>query len=186
MSYNSTVDLNSLDLYNNLKYDQNPLYEKSLRNIKYLPYDDSGNITNKLVDDFNAMIVRKDTGYYEKSRSKKNYIMENSNILQSYRNELFDYINMYYSWINKLDDLEKSGIKSPKYDEYRYIIINYSIPEIIRLNKIIHNKLSIPDDVKYEFYEKPKYRNYLYLCLFLILIIIAILITNSKNYYSKN
>ena len=180
MSYNATVDVSSIYLNNNFKYDQNPLYEKSLRNIKYLPYDSKNKITNDLVDFFNAMIVRRDTEYYEKSRSKSNYRMENSDILNSVRNELKDYLKLYNDWSNKLEEIIRED-KDPKYEEYKYMVNQYTIPEIIRLNKLIYLYISIPN-------KEPKINmmkeGLKYILIIGILIFIIILLINSKDYYN--
>ena len=182
MSYNATVDINSLDLFNNLKYDQNPLYEYKLRNIKYLPYDPNNRIDNKLVDNFNAMIVRKDTNYYGMSRSKKNYPMNHSDVLQSYRNELSDYIKLYNDWIIKLNLFKDSEINSDKYlSDYKYYLINFTIPEIIRLNNIIALQISIPNDI---LPENKLYKQYINLYILgIIIVFIVLLIIVKTNYY---
>ena len=191
MSYNSTVDIDSLNIFNTQKYDQNPLYEKELRNIKYLPKisevnslqlvsNDMSSIFDILVDTYNAMVVRKDTNYYGMSRSKLNYPMNHSDVLKSYRNELSDYINLYRNWNNALNKISNKTEWSPLLYNYQYIVYNFTIPEIIRLNRIINLQISIPDDV-------PKYNTNYYTSLFIvligILICIIILILNGKNYY---
>jgi len=182
MSYNATVDINSLDLFNNLKYDQNPMYEFKLRNIKYLPYDPDNRIDNKLVDNFNAMIVRKDTNYYGMSRSKKNYPMDHSDVLQSYRNELSDYIKLYNDWIIKLNLFKDSEINFDKYlSDYKYYLINFTIPEIIRLNNIIALQISIPNDIPPE---NKLYKQYINLYILgIIIVFIVLLIIVKTNYY---
>ena len=208
MTYNATVDINSLDLFNNLKYDQNPLYEKELRNIKYLPYDDTSHIADILVDTFNAMIVRKDTNYYGMSRSKKNNIMNHSNVLQSYQNELYDYLNLYNSWNKVLNNIPKSEWNNLLYN-YEYLVYNFTIPEIIRLNKIINLQISIPgfagslslfarlEETKESLLarveetkdpddspkQNTKYQTYLMIIFIGLIISIIILILNGKNYY---
>ena len=164
----------------NTKYDENPLYEKNLRNIKYLPYDDTNNINDKLVDFFNTMIVRRDTNYYEMSRSRSNYPMENTDILNSVRNELNDYIRLYNDWTTALDKIMYNN-KDLKYEEYRYMVNHYIIPEIIRLNKLIYLYNSISNDVK----PKNNKNNINKIILLIGLIIfIIILVINRKNYYS--
>jgi hypothetical protein len=178
MSYNATVDINTIDLFNNLKYDQNPVYEYKLRNIKYLPYDPNNRIDNKLIDDFNAMIVRKDTNYYGMSRSKKNYPMNHSDVLQSYQNELADYIKLYNEWILKLDSIKETEYDKYLFD-YRYYVVNFTIPEIIRLNNIIALQISIPNDIpqKNKFYDQYLYIYFMGL-IFVFVVIIIIIKTN--------
>jgi hypothetical protein len=180
MSYNSTIDINSLDLYNNFKYDKNPLYEYTLRNIKYLPYDTLNRIDDSLVDNFNAMIVRKDTNYYGMSRSKLNYPMEHSNVLQTYRNELQDYLNLYSKWIDVLDTIPSNQYDS-LIENYKYMLFNFTIPEIIRLNNIINLQISITDDlpkinIKYNL-------NLFTLFIGIIIIFIILFIITKNNYY---
>ena len=184
MSYNATVDINSLDLYNNLKYDQNIVYEYKLRNIKYLPYDPNSRINNKLVDDFNAMIVRKDTNYYGMSRSKRNYPMNHSDVLQSYRNELADYIKLYNDWIISLNSFKKSEINADKYlSDYEYYLFHFTIPEIIRLNNIIALQISIPDDISKD---NKSYTQYIYIYILGIAFIsVIMIIVMNTNYYNK-
>jgi len=181
MSYNATVDITSIDIANNFKYDQNPLYEKSLRNIKYLPYDSSGIITDDLIDFFNTMIVRRDTEYYEKSRSKSNFPMENSDILNSVRNELNDYLQLYNKFTNSLNNIDKSNwSQSNKYEEYKYMINKYTIPEIIRLNKLIYLYISVPNNVPSPTkYNMNRYLLFIGLIIFLT-IIILICINHNK------
>jgi len=176
MSYNALVDVTSIDIMNNFKYDQNPLYEKSLRNIKYLPYDTNGLILNDIIDLFNAMIVRRDTEYYEKSRSKSNYPMENSDILNSLRNELNDYLKLYNSFTNSLNKIDPNVWKqSPKYEEYKYMVNHYTIPEIVRLNKLIYLYISIPNNIPKNNTKKTIY-NYTIIIGIIIFIIIMMLI----------
>ena len=182
MSYNATVDINSLDLFNNLKYDQNPIYEYKLRNIKYLPYDPTKRINDKLIDDFNVMIVRKDTNYYGISRSKKNYPMNHYDVLQSYRNELADYIKLYNDWTIKLNTFKETEINNDKYlSDYRFYLIHFVIPEIIRLNNIIALQISIPNDISKQ---NKIYDQYLLIYFIGIVILFIILIIVIKtNYY---
>jgi len=196
MSYNATIDVSSLDIMNDFKYDQNPLYEKSLRNIKYLPYDANGLISDNLIDFFNAMIVRRDTEYYEKSRSKSNYFMENldvnkissahqpSGLMNSIRNELKDYLKLYNDFTNSLNNIDPIMWKQyPIYDEYKYIVNRYTIPEIIRLNKLIYLYISIPNNVPKDNIKK-NINNYIIIIGIIILLIILFLIcTKSKTDY---
>jgi hypothetical protein len=183
MSYNSTVDINSLNLSGNLKYDQNEVYEYNLRNIKYLPYDLSSRIDNKLVDNFNAMIVRKDASYYSISRSKLNYPMNHTNVLQSYRNELADYLKLYNDWIVALDKIDKNQTDD-LINDYKYYVINFTIPEIIRLNYLISLQISIPDDVniqnKFIVYQQNIYIVIMGIIIF-VFIIFMIMKTNPYN-----
>lgn len=176
-SANATVDLTKLDIFNNFKYDKNPLYEYNLRNIKYLPDDPTSQIPSSLIEFFNAMIVRKDTNYYGMSRSMLNYPMNHTDVLQTYRNELNDYLKLYNDWTSALKKYPKSGWSQLYYD-YEYLVYHFTIPEIIRLNKIINLQISIPDDVPKEI----NYSNYIivFIGMFICLIIIWL---NSKNYY---
>ena len=169
------------------KYDKNPLYEKSLRNIKYLPYDETNNIDDKLVDFFNTMIVRRDTNYYEMSRSKSNYPMENSDILNSVRNELNDYVRLYNDWTNTLDKIMLIN-KDSRYSEYRYMVNHYTIPEIIRLNKLIYLYNSISNDVKPQNNKNNINRIILLIGLIIFIIILLLFIDgiSYKRYYTNN
>jgi hypothetical protein len=183
MTYNSTVDINSLNLDGILKYDQNEVYEYSLRNIKYLSYDPLSRIDNKLVDNFNAMIVRKDANYYEMSRSKLNYPMNHRDVLQSYRNELSDYLKLYNDWIIALDNLNQDQIDD-LINDYKYYIINFTIPEIIRLNNIIALQISIPNDVKIE-HKFIAYQQNIYIVAIgiIIFVFIMFIIIKTNPYY---
>lgn len=183
MSYNATVDTKSLDLFNNFKYDKNPSYDYKLRNIKYFPNDPNNIIEQRLLDDSNAMIVRYDDGYYEKSRSYLNNGMNPVMELKMYKIELSDNINIYNRWQAEINKLKKTNDWTIDYsDLYEPRINKLFIPNIIRLNEIILEKSAKVNHKKIEYDKILDEQLYIYLicvmiCIFLIIILLPV------NYY---
>ena len=176
MTYNSTVDINKLNIYGHVKYTDDSTYNYKERNIIYMPH---GTLSDIFVDNYNSMIVRNNNGYYEDHISKLNYNITNDEILDVYRNELKDYINIYNQYYKERDKINNHE-QLQKYDEF---VNEFVIYKIITLNDIIYDRLKFTNDIIIE--NNSSYNNILVTTIIGIILLFVIIMTcvHSHKYY---
>jgi hypothetical protein len=165
MTYNATVDIDNLNIDEYVKYTDDPTYNNKERNILYLPYDV---LSHSFVDNFNSMIVRNNNGYYDDMRSKLNYNINNNEITDIYRKELYDYVELYNQYLAE---------NNKTYDK---IVYNFLVSRIIKINRIINNRLQLSNNVNMKTDNYYLYVIGIGLLLFAFVIYICV---NFKKYY---
>lgn len=164
MTYNSTTNLDKLNIYNYVKYTDDSTYDYHMRNILYMPY---GTLSDNFVNNFNSMIVRNNNKYYEIILNRFDAKINN------YRNELNDYINLYRQYQQERYKIMNND-KLKAYDKKVY---DFIMPHIITLNKNIYDNLSIQyNDINQDI-DRTKY--IIYLMIFMLCCVFYVIIKNN-------
>lgn len=173
MTFNSTVDFSKININNYVKYTDDPTYNYKERNIKYMPF---GILSDQFVNNYNSMIVRNNNGYYDDLRSTLNYNITNDEILDVYRQELKDYVDIYKQYWIERKILDKELLK---YDKF---VNDFVVNKIVELNKIMENRLQRSNDVI--IYDNSYMYTFAVTIIGILLgIFIIVLCIKWKNYY---